>query len=1164
LPVSFSKLRITGFKSFAEPTGVEILPGLTGIVGPNGCGKSNIVEALRWAMGESSARGLRGGEMEDVIFAGTTGRASRNLAEVVITLSDTQGIAPPPFHEHAELEIQRRIERGAGSAYRINGKEARARDVQTLFADLASGARASAMVSQGRVGALVGAKPEERRAVLEEAAGITGLHARRHEAELKLRAAETNLSRAEDLKGQLETQLGSLKRQARQASRYRNISGAIRAAEAELLSIQRARVEHDRRAARAAFEAAQTAVTEAGLAVETATTRAAAAAEAVPPLRETEGEARTALERLRIAREQLTADETRARAALDEAKRRLSQLQTDLKHAEQIRGDAVAAEARLGSEDTTLAEADTTWPDLAARAEAEAVATTDLARAAEQEANQATEAAAEANAEAQAVARALGQAEQQARRLNEQVQRARQERAALAARQVDPAVLEKAAAEEAELTAALQDARSALDQAEQARASAANALAAAREARASAETARAKLAAEVQALAEILAVKDGERWPPMIDALTAPSGLETALGAVLGEELTSALDPSADRYWRELPPLASAAGLPSGAMALSDVVSGPAALNRSLSQIGLVEDAGAALDCQARLAPGQVLVSREGAVWRWDGYTIKAGTPTSAAVRLRQRNRLNGLRDSLAAAKAEADRANATLAEAEAAARATTAAEQTARGTRRDLEQRLERARSGLGTLRAQAATAVARLSAVDEQLGRFEEEYQAAAAALETARAAHDARPNVDGLRAVVEQARLALTHARSREAAARSTFESLKRDQANRANRRRAIESERALWLDRAKDASERVIDLTRRLRAAEEELAGLEAAPAQAAARREAALEELRAAEAVHKRAAQALNEAVNAAGEADRAARAAESALSSRREAAVRAESAAQQADHAWGTVAERILERLGVNPDLPQPPADLNAEVEDKARRKVERLVKEREEMGPVNLRAETEAEAVEEQIATIDRERDELTTAIARLRGSIGHLNREGRERLTQVFQDVDRHFQQLFTRMFGGGRAHLALVGSDDPLRAGLEIYAQPPGKKLTALSLLSGGEQALTALSLIFAVFRCNPAPICVLDEVDAPLDDANVERFCMLLEDIERETKTRFLVVTHHPMTMARMDRLYGVTMQERGVSRLLSVDLARAAAMVDQRQLPLGDQEKLAAD
>jgi chromosome segregation protein len=320
-----------------------------------------------------------------------------------------------------------------------------------------------------------------------------------------------------------------------------------------------------------------------------------------------------------------------------------------------------------------------------------------------------------------------------------------------------------------------------------------------------------------------------------------------------------------------------------------------------------------------------------------------------------------------------------------------------------------------------------------------------------------------------------------------------------------------------------------------------------------RRTRAIDALDIAELSHRRAADALVAAESEANAADRAARAAESALAASRERVVRAEGEAQQADAAWGVVAERILERLGANPALPDPPADLGPETEEKARRRLERLQREREEMGPVNLRAEVEAEEVGKQIETIIRERDELTTAIAKLRGSIGHLNREGRERLGAVFAQVDQNFQQLFGRMFGGGRAHLAMVGSDDPLVAGLEIYAQPPGKKLATLSLLSGGEQALTALSLIFAVFRCNPAPVCVLDEVDAPLDDANVDRFCTLLDDMVRETGTRFMVVTHHHLTMARMDRLYGVTMQERGVSRLLSVDLQRAAEMVDPPRL-----------
>ena len=985
MPVSFSKLRIAGFKSFAEQTSVDILPGLTGIVGPNGCGKSNIVEALRWAMGESSARGLRGGEMEDVIFAGTAGRASRNIAEVTIVLNDTQGIAPPPFHEHPELEILRKIERGHGSAYRINGKDARARDVQTLFADLASGARASAMVSQGRVGALVAARPEERRAVLEEAAGITGLHARRHEAELKLRAAEANLSRAEDLKGQLDSQLGALKRQARQASRYRNISGAIREADAELMSILRARVERDRAQAHAALAAARMAVEEAAASVQAARVLAAETAEVLDPLRETEAEARTVLERLRVAKEQMAAEESRAKVALDEARRRLTTLANDFRHAGQLRSDAVAAETRLASEDAGLAIADKAHPRAAEAAEAEALAATELAQQAEHEANRATEEAAEANALAQAAERALSQADQRARRSTDQLTRGREERATFAARQVDPSLLDSAAREETAAQDALAAARAAMDRAEQARSTATVALAAARDVRSAAEARRAKLAAEANALSEVLAVKDGERWPPMIDKLSAPAGLELALGAVLGEELTSALDPAADRYWRELTPLDPEPALPDRARALSGLTEGPPALRRALSQIGLVEDEDAARDSQERLSPGQVLVSRNGAVWRWDGYTIRAGTPTAAAVRLRQRNRLKDLREALTAAEREASEASKAQAEADRVARSTAGDEHAARQARRDAETRLERARAGLTALRNQAATAASRLAGIDEQLGRLEQEHAEASAALDAARAAHVGAPDVAGLRAAVDAARRVLSEARARETAARSVRDSLLRDHATRSNRRRAIAAERASWSERAGGAGERVAELTERLETARQEMSTLEAAPAEAAARRAAASETLLGAEATHRRAAKILADATAAAGDSGRAAHAAEAALAARREAAVRAEGQAQQADHAWGTVAERILERLGVNPALPDPPAEIAADTEDKARKKLERLTKERDEMGPVNLRAETEAEAVAQQIATIDKDRDELSTAIARLRGSLGH-----------------------------------------------------------------------------------------------------------------------------------------------------------------------------------
>jgi chromosome segregation protein len=1149
LPVSFRRLRISGFKSFAEPTSVEILPGLTGIVGPNGCGKSNVVEALRWAMGESNARNMRGGEMEDVIFAGTAGRASRNIAEVTLFLDEAVGRAPPPFHEQQELEIVRRIERGSGSNYRINGKDARARDVQTLFADLASGSRASAMVSQGRVGALVSAKAEDRRSLLEEAANITGLHARRHEAELKLRAAEANLARAEDLRAQLESQLGNLKRQARQASRYRNISGAIRDAEADLLSLQRARVEVVRVQAATALHDAEVAVAAATDAATAATAHAAEATAALPPLRETEANARTILERHRVSQEQIAGEEQQARVALGEAQRRIGQLRQDLTHADQLQRDAAAADQRLAGEEAGLAEADSGHDERAAAAEAAAIAAADAVRVAEAEANRATEAAAEANARAQAAAQLLAQAEHRSNRFNEQFRNVSQERERVAAQQVDPALVARATEEATEAEAALTAARTAVEQAEQARAATATALASARDKQATADSARARLAAEAQALAEVLAVKDGERWPPMIDSLTVADGLEAALGAVLGEELTSALNPGAARHWRELPAFDPVPALPPGATPLGASVQGPPALTRALSQIGLVETDREGFDNQTNLQPGQSLVSRAGAIWRWDGYTIRAGTPTQAAVRLQQRNRLVGLRTRLAAAEQEAATARTARSVAEAESQAAVTAEQTSRNHRREWEQKLERARAGLTSLRNQAATATARLAAADDQLSRVTVERDEALAALAQVRESSTALPDIAALRAAVDQARAALSAVRGRENMARGERDSLARDHTARVNRRRVIVAERAGWGERSKDAADRVTDLAARQAEAEAALQTLEARPTEISVRRAEALDALSEAEGAHRRAAEALSVALNLASDADRAARAAEAALGGRREDAVRAEGVAQQANDAWGTVAERILERLGANPALPDPPSDISPESEEKARRRLERQLKEREEMGPVNLRAEQEADDVEKQIGTIETERDELTTAIAKLRGSIGHLNREGRERLNEVFQEVDKNFQQLFTRMFGGGRAHLALVGSDDPLEAGLEIYAQPPGKKLATLSLLSGGEQALTALSLIFAVFRCNPAPICVLDEVDAPLDDANVERFCTLLEDMVRDTGTRFMVVTHHPLTMARMDRLFGVTMQERGISRLLSVDLARATDMID---------------
>ena len=1139
MPARFTRLRLVGFKSFAEPVLIEILPGLTGIVGPNGCGKSNVVDALRFVMGETSARSIRGGEMEDVIFAGTAARPARNLAEVTLTLEAGEEPLPAPFHTAAELAISRGVERGRGSAFRVNGEEVRARDVQTLLADLASGARSSALVSQGRVAALIAARPEERRALLEEAAGITGLHARRHEAELKLQAAEANLARAEELKGGLEEQLAGLKRQARQASRYRNLGGAIRAAEAELLAIERARAVLARDAAEAELAGAGASLAEATEEATAASARATAAAARLPGQRDAEAAARTALERARLAREQIEAEAARARAALAASKVRLAEIERDLTHSAALATDAEAAIARLAAEADEITAAAAAEPDRRATIEAALTAAGAEAEEAEKAADRAADEAASLTARAGALDAERARTRQRLGRLGEERARLEGERERLRVARPDPARLAETEEAEAAADAAVTETRAAREQREAERQAAAAAHERARTALAAAEGERTRLAAESQALAAVLAASKGAaRADGLADRLAVPPGLEAAVAAALGE----ALEADAGR-WRELPAFAEAPPLPDSATTLAALLPAPPALARALALTGLVE-AEEAARLQESLAPGQALVSREGGLWRWDGYSVPPGTPSATAVRLAERNRLVAVRRQLGIAETTAEAARAERESFAAAERAAAAAATEAEQARREAERRLQELRGKGEALRRESAAAAARLDALAEQIGRFATELTELESGLGRLEADRAALADPAAARAALEAARRRLADARAREAAARAEQVAIAARAAALSARREAIAAEQEGWAERRGAAGGRARDLTERRAQAEAEHATLAALPDAIAAREGTAISALEAAEQAHRHAAATLAAAEAEAETEDRAARAAERKVATARERQLRGEAALAQGAATLEAVDLRVRERLGADAVLPEP-----HEPEEAARRRLERLFREREAMGPVNLRAEIEAGEVEERINGIVRESEELASAIAKLRGSVGHINREGRARLSAIFTEVDRHFQALFSRMFGGGRAHLALVGSDDPLAAGLEIYAQPPGKKLAGLSLLSGGEQALVALSLIFAVFRCNPAPIAVLDEVDAPLDDVNVGRFCRLIEDIVGECGTRMMITTHHPLTMARMDRLYGVTMQERGISRLISVDLAAAHEMAD---------------
>ncbi|WP_196259545.1 AAA family ATPase [Pelagibacterium limicola] len=1148
----FSRLKLTGFKSFTDPVELVFEPGITGVVGPNGCGKSNLVEALRWVMGESSYKAMRASGMDDVIFSGSSNRPARNSAEVTVTLDNTDRTAPAQFNAADTLEISRRIEREQGSAYRINGRDVRARDVQLLFADASTGAHSPALVRQGQIGELIAAKPTQRRALLEEAAGISGLHSRRHEAELRLRAAEQNLERVDDIIAQVEVQLETLKRQARQATRYRSLSGDIRRAEAALYHIRWVQARFAEKQTEAEQGRLINQLAEANHLDLAARKVAEDADAALQPLRDADAAAGAVLQRLTILRAQIEDEWRQANARRAELEDRIKQIDTD-----SARETALIAESR-GIIEALSAE----------RGELTAAAETD--REASETARNQAEVAKVALAEAEAIARAAGDAVAEIRARRAQAQRGAQEAAQrlerLEGQMADivrdaEAVAQSLAADHTvnERRSALEAAQGAAtaaeaetEKAEQVAREAQIAFEAGQPALADLETGLNRLESEAETLARVLNVDGGSLWPAIVDALSVTPGYETALGAALGDDLEASSDSAAPLYWSNAGDGAADAPLPEGAVPLSQFVSGTPLLKRRLDQIGLVSvEAGAALATELR--PGQRLVSLEGALWRWDGFVAKADAPTPAAQRLAQRNRLAELDAEIAHMRRGCEVARENLGALRAGLDTARQAETARRNEWREAQRAITAAQAGLDAAQKNLANLVARQSALEESRARLEETLAEARAQKETAdaalaeagdegdavREAETRQRALAGLRDAAEQARVRL-----------AGFDSAAQMRKSRLDR---IASELESWERRKGQAENQIATLEARRSEIGSQLEALNATPDAFDQRRAELDEQIAEAEQARKRASDKLTEAQTGYREAERAARLAAEALADTKAEIARVEERLkgnivqrQQIERQIGETlnipASRTAEAAGIKPEDALP--------EEKAvEARVERLKAERERLGGVNLMAEEESREVQDKLDQMIADREDLIAAIAKLRTGIASLNREGRARLTEAFDKVNAHFRDLFTTLFGGGTAELTFVESDDPLEAGLEIIAKPPGKKPQTMTLLSGGEQALTAMSLIFAVFLTNPAPICVLDEVDAPLDDANVERFCNLLDSMRERTETRFVVVTHNPITMSRMDRLFGVTMPERGVSQLVSVDLRTAESFLE---------------
>ena len=856
--MEFKKIQLNGFKSFAEKTNFLIEEGLTGIVGPNGCGKSNIVESLRWCMGETSAKSMRGSGMEDVIFSGTSNKPSKNIAEVSITLTNENKDGPHQYRNLNEIQIRRKIEKDKGSKFYINGKEARAKDAQMFFADLSTGAHSPSLISQGRIGALVTAKSVDRRAILEEAAGIAGLHVRRHEAELRLGAAENNLKRAHELRKQQEKQLVNLQKQAEEATKYKLISEEIKKIEAGLYYLRLKDIDHEINLENEINKDAENEVKKYNEKIEEFEKQIKIETEKVEPIREKNIENLSRIQRLNLELQSLDEESKRIKIEIDNIKVSHKTIDKDIDREKSIVIDANSNEKRLKEEKNDLIEIDSKYY------ETEKLSNEDLEIAKSKLKNE-------------------------------------QEKVNIILEAFNSENLKKNINVINEIKDNIIKAKNCIDEQK------------INDAQILLDECQITLSLLIQNIA-------GDEDNNKISKINSKN-----------ENIKKLQETYADSYSK----------------------------NQSIKQESLKRN--------------ERIKTIEIEIKSWKNLLTNSEKMAS------------------------------------------------------QLDERKNKLLNKLTELEKQPQTQAEKKGQVSESLRLAEKEKQENEIVIE------ETDNRISTLQTELNITKENTIQIRERKASSGATIDGLKK---------------------RREDLLERV-------------------------------------------RTELNLNE--------------------------------------------NNILEfsNLENNEDFQDSVAQ--EELLDSKKRK-------REKLGSVNLRADEETSKYETEIKKMEKDRQDLVTAIVKLKESIGELNQKGRERLLEAFEKVNRKFNEVYRKLFNGGNAKLELVDSDDPLDAGLEMLVSPPGKRLQSITLLSGGEQALTALSLIFAVFLTNPSPICVLDEVDAPLDDANVTRFCNLLEELTKTTSTKFVIVTHHALTMSKMDRLYGVTMPEKGISQLVAVDLQKAEGMV----------------
>ena len=1141
--MKFKSVRISGFKSFLEPTEILINDGLTGVVGPNGCGKSNIVEAVKWVMGENSARQMRGDEMDDIIFAGTSERPARNFAEVSIKLDNSERKAPANFNHLEEIEISRKIEREKGSIYRVNSKQVRARDIQLIFADNGTGARSSGIVSQGRIAQIIDATSEDRRIILEEAANIKGLHNRRHEAELKLNGANENLNRLMDIEQTYQDQLIELEKQGRKAARYRSVGDRLRKAEATLFLTLLNTAENEFNDFKKHLDIAKENVNKGQINVSKHTEAKQEILDELPEFKKLETKKITVLQSLNITKIRLEEEKSSAKTTLNNTLNQISQIETDIQREVEIKQDAKKTLLSLFTEEEKLKSESTNF----LTKKTDALKLVKDLKAKTEEANTKLSTI---TSEIYSIKSDKSDLEKRISVLTDKIKNSEFQISEFNSKE-DEQLLKKNNQQLSKLKQILRNKNQNLLSNKQELIKLEEKEVKLSDQKSNTDQNFNVINAELNSLSSILG-DDTLNKNSLEKSINNIGNLEKAIGSVLGETLLAPIHSDQNHflkntYWRNDLKTKFSSELPKGAIPIISEIKKNSILDIALIGVGIVKDEETAYDLQKNLSFGQALTTSKGGLWRWDGFVQPQGVQNSYSERLQQIAKLRLLQNKLPAVKKEQKIIESKIDENQLGISK----------YKRDiieLESQISELIKNSNTLELTNSKLDAKLLSSKILLKEHLDITKISQKELVGLKNQLNNSINLPSLLADELKIRNIADQCRNELADAMASEQQIKTHESFQARNLMQINNQSENWKKRENEASMRLMSLQDRLKKLKDDQKRLTSLPDDFEKREEDLNKQIDKAVQDKNIASDKLVHTETNLHNIEKLEREAEQKVSSFREEMIKIEASLNLARTKIQNIEARVFEKLRINTDKLleivgfNEKNNLNVSIE-LLERTVQRLINERESLGAVNLRAEEEMKEMKEKIETMSSERIDLELAIEKLRTGIFELNKEGRQRLKDSFNDVNKNFKDLFQKLFGGGDAELKLVGSEDPLKAGLEVLASPPGKKMQLLSLLSGGEQALTAISLIFSVFLCNPAPICILDEVDAPLDDTNVGRFCDLLNKIVAETNTYFMVVTHHRLTMAKMDRLFGVTMEQKGISRLVSVNLEEANRIRD---------------